>query len=191
MKEIICNDTGEKVLNYSEYLNTKHWVALRSKFKSKQVKECVMCGSIKNLNIHHMTYERLGNENFDDLVFLCKDCHTKLHEAIDTDKSKFLLSLKSNKNKYIKTKLIKSCNSCVDYFRGICYSGYKNKNHNCIHHKRTRANGKQINDEYTNGSKPTKKQCKRSVNKNIIDKSSYNKGFGSLTIESVDLSKYK
>lgn len=47
---------------------------------------CVMCGrpesTCKNgLQMHHITYERLGNENIlTDLVSLCPACHVKIHK---------------------------------------------------------------------------------------------------------------
>gem|GEM_PF-4331542 len=35
------------------------------------------------LNLHHKTYERIGNEKIRDLVCLCQQCHHKLHEKED------------------------------------------------------------------------------------------------------------
>lgn len=45
---------------------------------------CVMCGRpaarCKTLQVHHITYKRLGNENaLTDLVTLCGSCHRKIH----------------------------------------------------------------------------------------------------------------
>jgi hypothetical protein len=31
------------------------------------------------LDVHHLTYERLGHENPDDLIVLCSDCHCRVH----------------------------------------------------------------------------------------------------------------
>ncbi len=47
-------------------------------------KGCVMCKRplerIRKINVHHVTYERLGNENvLADLCTLCGSCHIKLH----------------------------------------------------------------------------------------------------------------
>nr|DAM59369.1 MAG TPA: HNH endonuclease [Bacteriophage sp.] len=45
---------------------------------------CVMCGrpldKIRSIQVHHITYQRLGNENvLTDLCTLCGSCHKKLH----------------------------------------------------------------------------------------------------------------
>lgn len=35
---------------------------------------------IRKINVHHVTYERLGDENvLTDLCTLCGSCHVKLH----------------------------------------------------------------------------------------------------------------
>lgn len=47
---------------------------------------CAMCGRRDDscrhgLQMHHITYERLGNENIlTDLVSLCPACHVKIHK---------------------------------------------------------------------------------------------------------------
>jgi len=35
----------------------------------------------RNLEVHHLTYDRLGDERMDDLEVLCPDCHRKAHGA--------------------------------------------------------------------------------------------------------------
>jgi 5-methylcytosine-specific restriction endonuclease McrA len=41
---------------------------------------CKACGSKKNLHVHHVTYERFGNELLTDLLGLCYTCHKGVHE---------------------------------------------------------------------------------------------------------------
>ena len=43
--------------------------------------KCQLCGRKGDLNVHHNTYNSRGNENLKDLIVLCKDCHTKFHNA--------------------------------------------------------------------------------------------------------------
>lgn len=40
-----------------------------------------MCGyePWKPLQVHHRTYERIGNEGLDDLIVVCPRCHMKIH----------------------------------------------------------------------------------------------------------------
>lgn len=35
--------------------------------------------SFGDLQVHHITYERLGCHEIDDLITLCRPCHTKIH----------------------------------------------------------------------------------------------------------------
>jgi 5-methylcytosine-specific restriction endonuclease McrA len=37
--------------------------------------KCERCGRAGDLELHHKTYERLGNERFSDLELLCNPCH--------------------------------------------------------------------------------------------------------------------
>ena len=47
-------------------------------------KECCMCGrpldKIKSVQVHHITYKNLGNENvLTDICTLCGSCYKKTH----------------------------------------------------------------------------------------------------------------
>lgn len=53
---------------------------------------CAVCGAAwidpiteTTLDLHHHTYERLGDELFDDLVALCRNHHDFVHRAFDSD----------------------------------------------------------------------------------------------------------
>lgn len=69
---------------YQAYLNSPRWQALRQKVFKEYGYRCDQCGSSKNLHVHHITYENLGEENISDLVPLCEDCHKKLHNPNDS-----------------------------------------------------------------------------------------------------------
>lgn len=76
---------GEDVVleygNYSEYLKSEHWQKTRKRALSRAKYKCQLCGN-KNekLNVHHNTYENLGNEKNEDLIVLCESCHSKFHD---------------------------------------------------------------------------------------------------------------
>ena len=38
-----------------------------------------MCGTNRGVQLHHLTYERIGNEELDDLIALCSGCHQVVH----------------------------------------------------------------------------------------------------------------
>jgi len=68
---------------YQEYLRTPHWREIRT---DKLIKARWVCEECKRgeygiqLDVHHLTYDRIGNERMSDLKVLCHDCHEKVHE---------------------------------------------------------------------------------------------------------------
>lgn len=74
---------------YHEYLKSDLWLNTRKLRLTIDKYTCIVCGS--NLlpdpskpdigHVHHMHYRNLGHENVrNDLVSLCKHCHTSMHE---------------------------------------------------------------------------------------------------------------
>jgi hypothetical protein len=79
--------------NYDDYLRTIRWKRLSEETKRLAGFRCQICNSNKNLNAHHRTYERLGEELQSDLVCLCNACHKLFHEKMskkETHKSSTL-----------------------------------------------------------------------------------------------------
>ena len=64
---------------YYEYINSNDWQVRRENFYSKHGKVCECCGSSVNIDLHHLNYNRLGYEEDEDLVSLCRDCHGIIH----------------------------------------------------------------------------------------------------------------
>jgi 5-methylcytosine-specific restriction endonuclease McrA len=67
---------------YHEYLASDDWQVKRSDVMQQAGYRCERCGLPWGLQVHHVTYERLGNELPEDLACLCRDCHRKLHGLI-------------------------------------------------------------------------------------------------------------
>lgn len=76
--------------DYEAYLKSEHWNKLRTDFlKRENIPEfCWGCRTPvwivrliyhQYLNVHHLKYERLGKEEFNDLVILCRRCHELEH----------------------------------------------------------------------------------------------------------------
>lgn len=75
---------------YLEYLNSKEWKNKKSKVINRAKAFCEGCGETnKPLEVHHLTYDRIGDELLTDLVAFCPDCHSKAHGK--TKKSKWNL----------------------------------------------------------------------------------------------------
>ena len=65
-----------------DYLQTDIWRAIRNRRIRMDCYQCQMCGTAKNLHVHHIRYPDVwGTENVeDDLITLCDSCHAKVHE---------------------------------------------------------------------------------------------------------------
>lgn len=67
-------------LTYQDFLKTPYWTATATYIKSKY-KKCIYCGSSTNLQVHHKTYKKHGDEinHEEDLLCVCDECHKRLH----------------------------------------------------------------------------------------------------------------
>lgn len=75
-------------LSYADYLNTDHWRALRERKLLRSGRLCQsrpICifeaydSEPRKLDVHHLTYVRLGRELESDLIVLCRYCHANEH----------------------------------------------------------------------------------------------------------------
>lgn len=80
-KALYCPDTGETCDTYRAYLESEHWSRFRTRyFLDHDPVKCFVCDAhTGNLNLHHLTYRRLGRERQADVVALCFDCHRFAH----------------------------------------------------------------------------------------------------------------
>lgn len=65
-------------MTYADYLSTRHWRETRIRALRRAGFRCERCDR-KALQVHHLTYERLGRESPLDLEVLCKPCHALHH----------------------------------------------------------------------------------------------------------------
>ena len=73
-----CSQKAIFIMNYTDYLKSPDWQAFRKKVLSFWGERCAICYSKDRVEVHHRTYERLGQEMITDCLALCADCH-KLH----------------------------------------------------------------------------------------------------------------
>ncbi|MEM7019159.1 MAG: HNH endonuclease [Pseudomonadota bacterium] len=64
---------------YQRYLASTAWKVKRRAAVFRDGAQCRHCGSRHKLQVHHLTYKRLGRELMDDLITLCNACHEKAH----------------------------------------------------------------------------------------------------------------
>ena len=58
---------------------TTHWRKIRQEVLDRD-KACAICRSTEFLEVHHRTYERIGEERQEDLITLCRECHQIFHQ---------------------------------------------------------------------------------------------------------------
>ena len=63
-----------------EYMESNDWQIIRLKAMKRDDYECQVCRGINRLEVHHISYERLGAERLSDLVCLCRNCHQQIHD---------------------------------------------------------------------------------------------------------------
>lgn len=64
---------------YLAYLDSPTWAKKRQEALERAGHKCQLCASIGQLQVHHNTYKRLGNELPTDLCVLCRNCHIRHH----------------------------------------------------------------------------------------------------------------
>lgn len=73
------------VAAYRAYMVSTEWVRRSNELRGFAEWKCEGCGrertDTRPLDVHHLTYERLGNERAEDLVVLCRRCHEEQHEG--------------------------------------------------------------------------------------------------------------
>jgi len=122
LKEFILQSQSNITLNYPnyfDYIKSNEWRIKAEEAKARAGNCCQVCNRSRaevQLDAHHRTYERLGNELPEDITVLCRDCH-QLYEDKKRQESK-----------------IKICEICGDVFSAqtsfhkLCASCYsKNK----------------------------------------------------------------
>lgn len=65
---------------YKFYLTSDKWYAFRSAVIAERGPLCQDCGMYDlAIHLHHLTYERVGNERREDVKLLCPSCHETAH----------------------------------------------------------------------------------------------------------------
>lgn len=68
---------------HAKELASPKWKKKREDVFERYGKQCVECGSTKNIQVHHLIYRKghhLWEYNVNELIPLCKKCHQKIHD---------------------------------------------------------------------------------------------------------------
>lgn len=68
---------------YRAHIQSPEWRAFRAEVIKARGGKCEICPSWSRLQVHHLTYERLGAELPGDVLVVCQECHEALHGRFD------------------------------------------------------------------------------------------------------------
>ena len=111
---VYCS-TGEITRTYSEYLLSKHWKAKRKHIFEIRNHVCEICKKklTTRFEVHHKTYERIGDELEEDLQLLCHKCHVELHRRLTAEqRDKSIRYCSKCYNKMTEKKTMWVCGNC-------------------------------------------------------------------------------
>ena len=70
-------------MNYQVYIDSRPWQRLRVRILKRDRNQCTKCGRKHELDVHHLNYDQLGQEQEEDVVTLCRRCHRDEHYYAD------------------------------------------------------------------------------------------------------------
>jgi hypothetical protein len=70
-------------MDYATYIQSAEWRIVADRALARAGHKCQVCSSIRQLNVHHNTYERVGCELDTDLCVLCRPCHELFHAPVN------------------------------------------------------------------------------------------------------------
>jgi hypothetical protein len=65
---------------YDAYMNSPEWRAIRGLVLERAGGMCEGCGIRRAVQVHHLTYEHLGDEFLWELRAVCVRCHERVHD---------------------------------------------------------------------------------------------------------------
>ena len=76
----------ETAIDYQQYLASREWRVKRKLFIEEETYGvCERCADCPIENVHHLTYANVGNEDWKDLMGLCRPCHEYIAAERDDD----------------------------------------------------------------------------------------------------------
>jgi hypothetical protein len=70
---------------YHKYLASREWALKKNAVRRRSGGICERCKTSPHHATHHLTYERIGNEDLDDLIAVCNRCHQYLSGKLSYD----------------------------------------------------------------------------------------------------------
>ncbi len=77
--ELTLKFQKSRYYKYLLHLQSEYWKDIRLKVLERDSHTCQECKERSATEVHHLSYERLGNELLGDLLAVCRSCHLKIH----------------------------------------------------------------------------------------------------------------
>lgn len=93
---VVGQQRARRRRQYSEYMASAAWHIRRRRWVEDEEQRtgapvcCAVCGSEGWDDLHHLTYDRMGQERHGDMVALCRPHHEQLHRAYDAGRWRHL-----------------------------------------------------------------------------------------------------
>lgn len=69
---------------YQKYLVSPQWLAIRRKVFARAAGLCEGCRECPPTQIHHLSYDHIGEEFLWELAAVCDNCHDRVHKQTET-----------------------------------------------------------------------------------------------------------
>jgi hypothetical protein len=92
---------------HNAYLRSNKWKAKKATWYRKNGKWCRVCSTKKDIQLHHLTYDRLGNELLTDLTALCQKHHKALTDEWRLVRRSRKMDLRTFSRMFIKRESLK------------------------------------------------------------------------------------
>lgn len=84
LDEILVEEDRQN-LTYNQYLKTYYWKCFREQAIEHYENKCSWCGASgdeTSMSVHHIRYGVWFDEDINNVVLLCRDCHSKAHGKV-------------------------------------------------------------------------------------------------------------
>lgn len=75
-------EEGQEHISYESYIQSEDWKRKRQERLDFAMYCCELCSSPNEIEVHHRTYKNLGDERLNDMIVLCKICHSIFHRRL-------------------------------------------------------------------------------------------------------------
>lgn len=128
-------------------MRSAHWLKTARAARKDAGHKCQDCGIGGRLDVHHLTYERIGAELPGDLLVLCRACHDRRHHVVvksrqapSPKRAKKLAKQRANRKQKRKVNGVRrvGCPACGALPGAPCKAGHRVTGN---HHERVEAAG--------------------------------------------------